>query len=73
MEECKEAAEYWIEKTLEMARFEDGAAGYKTWHGNDNGFEKEYGLLEGISGIGLVLLSYISDTEPVWDECLLLS
>ncbi len=73
MPECKEDADIWIEITLEMAKFEEGASEYKTRHGEDKGFENEYGLLEGIAGIGLALLSYISDIEPTWDECLLLS
>lgn len=56
-----------------MAKFEDGLAGYKTWQGAERGFRNEYGLLEGIAGIRLVLLAYLSDEEPTWDECLLLS
>ena len=70
--DCGEAATYWIEKTVEMSKFKDGLAGYKVWHG-DNGFENEIGLLEGISGIGLTLLSYCSEVSMSWDECLLLS
>ena len=66
-------AAYWIGRTLSMAKFEDGLAGYKTWQGAERGFRNEYGLLEGIAGIRLVLLAYLSDEEPTWDECLLLS
>ena len=73
MPECKDAAAYWINQTLCMARFEDGLAGYKTWQGDKRGFQNEYGLLEGIAGIGLALLSFLSDEDPTWDECLLLS
>ncbi len=73
MPECRDAAEYWINQTLSMARFEDGLAGYKTWQGDKRGFQNEYGLLEGIAGIGLALLSFLSDEDPTWDECLLLS
>jgi len=70
--EFKKAADYWFEQTLKMAKFKDGLAGYKTWHGNQ-GWVNEYGLLEGISGIGLALLTYYYEMEPTWDECLLLS
>jgi lantibiotic modifying enzyme len=70
--EFKEAADYWFNETLTMAKFEDGLAGYKTYH-REEGWAKEYGLLEGVSGIGLAMLSYMTDTEPTWDECLLLS
>lgn len=68
------AANSWIEKTLEFAKYNDGFAGYKTWYPESRGGLKPVlGLLEGISGIGLALLSNISEEEPVWDECLLLS
>ena len=72
--EFKQAANYWVEETLKMAKFDDGLAGYKVFHEQKHGgWKNEYGLLEGIAGIGLVLLSHISDVEPSWDRCLLLS
>ncbi|MBW6533562.1 MAG: lanthionine synthetase C family protein [Mariniphaga sp.] len=72
--EFNEAANYWIEKTLEFAKYNDGFAGYKAWYPESRGGLKPVlSLLEGISGIGLALLSNISEEEPVWDECLLLS
>ncbi|MBB5440707.1 hypothetical protein HDC92_004410 [Pedobacter sp. AK017] len=74
MEPFKEAAIYWLEDTLKKAVFTDGLAGYKAWHTPlHGGWKKQAGLLEGISGIGLVLLAAVSDIEPKWDECLLLS
>lgn len=69
----KETANYWIEETLKMAKFEDGLAGYKAWYGEKDGWRNEYGFLEGIAGIGLTLLAHISNEEPTWDKCLLLS
>jgi lantibiotic modifying enzyme len=71
--EFKSAADYWFHETLKMAKFEDGLAGYKAWHGEARGCQNEYGLLEGIAGIGLALLTYYYEIEPTWDECLLLS
>ncbi len=71
--ELKQAADFWFAETVKMACFNDGLAGYKTWHGKIDGWENEYGILEGVAGIGLALLSYITETEPTWDECLLLS
>ena len=56
---------------LKMAKFKDGLAGYKMW--NIDNYKNESNLLEGIAGIGLALLSSISDEDPSWDECLLLS
>jgi len=70
----KNAASFWFDKTLEMSKFPDGLAGYKTLNPvNYGGIQCEYGLLEGIAGIGLALHSWVTQTEPTWDECLLLS
>ena len=70
----KESAIYWFNETIKMAKFDDGLAGYKAWHGKKlGGWINEYGLLEGIAGIGLSLISAVSDIEPKWDECFLLS
>lgn len=72
--EFKQAADYWFDKTLEMAKFPNGIAGYKTWKGLEyGGWQNDYCLLDGVAGIGLALMSYYTETEPSWDECLLLS
>lgn len=72
--EFKDAADYWFSETLKMASHKDGLAGYKTWHTEKyGGFQNEVGVLDGVSGIGLALLSYCFEVEPTWDECLLLS
>ena len=73
--EFKDAATYWFQETLKMATFEDGFAGFKTLE-MPNGKQEwlnKYGLLDGIAGIGLALLTYYYEMEPEWDECLLLS
>ncbi|MBS1651131.1 MAG: hypothetical protein JSU07_03895 [Bacteroidetes bacterium] len=67
------AANYWYKVTLDKALFNNGLAGYKHFHGKEIGFKSEYGLLEGIAGIGLSLISSINQIEPNWDRCLLLS
>jgi hypothetical protein len=41
--------------------------------GNDKEYKENYGLLNGMSGIGLSLISGLSNREPTWDRCLLLS
>lgn len=73
--EFKDAADYWFEQTLKMAFFEDGLAGFKAFEMPDQKptWVNKYGLLEGIAGIGLAMLTYDNKMEPVWDECLLLS
>ena len=74
IKEFDEARWYWLNETLKMANFEDGLAGYKAWQGQQ-GWQNEYGLLEGIAGIGLVLLGFLTDDieDLSWDRCLLLS
>lgn len=74
LREFKNTADYWFSETLKMAKYEDGLAGYKVWRVPEyGGLQNQYGFLEGIAGIGLSLISAISDIEPKWDECLLLS
>lgn len=66
---------YWIKKTLEIATWEDGFAGYKFLTGYpDSSWNGDCSFLEGIAGIGLALIASIGDSEySVWDEFLLLS
>lgn len=75
IETFKETAKHWIDLTLGMAFKPDGLAGYKVWRNikNRQSWINDAGLLEVIAGIGLTLISTISDIEPKWDECLLLS
>lgn len=67
-----ETALYWSNITLNQAVHKDGIAGFKA-HLNESGWHKSLGLLTGVSGIGLVLLSCISSVEPNWDRCLLIA
>ena len=70
----KESALYWIDQTLKFGKFPDGFAGYKTWKTEKyGGWVNDTGLLEGIAGVGLMFISALSDIEPRWDHCLLLS
>ncbi|HLP44420.1 MAG TPA: lanthionine synthetase C family protein [Candidatus Kapabacteria bacterium] len=72
--EFKESALYWLEQTLKMATYEDGYAGYKAWHTEKyGGWVPETGLLEGVAGIGLMIISILSDIDAAWDRCLFLS
>ena len=72
IKEFQEAADYWFDRTLMMCCSEHYPAGYGYWN-NEKGYVCEYGILDGIAGIGLSLLSYVSDIDSSWDECLLLS
>lgn len=69
-----ESSEMWIKKTIEYARYNDGLAGYKVYSPESyKGMYNDFGFLEGISGIGLALISFVSDIVPDWDRILLLS
>lgn len=68
----KESAKYWFQQTIEMGNQKGSSAGYKFLTGNGT-WIKDYSLLNGIAGIGLALISAVSDIEPKWDEALLLS
>lgn len=73
-QEFKIACDYWIKETLNMATFKDGFAGYKSYKGEEKGWNNSCNLLDGVAGIGLVLHSYLHpEDEPTWDRCLLLS
>ncbi len=64
--------EHWIQDGLQKAIYPDGYAGYKQWNGESQGWEPHLSLLEGVAGIGLVLVDYLSETPNTWDECLML-
>ncbi|HWY11723.1 MAG TPA: lanthionine synthetase LanC family protein [Bacteroidia bacterium] len=72
----KKAADFWIERTLAMAQFSDGPAGYKRMHVNElnqSVYLPDNGFLEGVSGIGLVLLGWLYPETIDWDRSLLIS
>jgi lantibiotic modifying enzyme len=69
--EFLDQANYWMDVTLEKAVFSDGYAGYKTFHQNE-GWSNSIGLLEGISGIGLVLLSRLDEQKSCIDDLFLI-
>lgn len=64
----RECADYWMGQTLSHACFPDGVAGYRTFYVND--WYNDFSLLTGVSGIGLMMLSYISG-ERGWYRLLL--
>ncbi len=68
----KETSNHWIRESLKMPLHDGGLAGYQSFYA-ESGWVNEYGLLNGVAGIGLVLLSQITEKAPSWDSCLLLS
>ena len=71
----RETATYWITQTLNMDTFKDGITGYKTYHksGTQEYYVSDRGLLEGVSGIGLSMLSFLSEDDLEWGKLLCIS
>ncbi len=69
----KLASNYWTEITLSLATFDNGLAGYKAYTPNlSSKYTNNRSFLEGISGIGLSLLSQLTEKECEWKEILLI-
>lgn len=64
----KDAADYWIEVVMNLAQGED-YAGYSISNPRGEDYHS-IGLLEGISGIGLSLISYLYKDSFQWDSIL---
>jgi len=74
MQEFKEASFYFYNEALQYSVHLDGFAGYKAWKSDKfGGPEGSMALLQGISGIGLSLISAVSGIEPKWDKFFCLS
>lgn len=69
----KESTEYWITKGIEMGHFDDGFAGYKMWDPDNEIWSTNTSLLTGVTGIGLAMISYLSEVDMKWDECLMIN
>jgi lantibiotic biosynthesis protein len=70
----KNAADFWIQLTLEMATHKNGLAGYCVYRAiEDEKWITDYGMLEGIAGIGLALLGALQDEPSNWDQSLMIS
>lgn len=69
----KEAADYWIDNGLKMGIHKDGYAGYMKWRSGENPrWEKDVSVLDGIAGIGLAIISYLSPLETKWNQSLMI-
>jgi lantibiotic modifying enzyme len=66
----KKAYDNWIMQTIDIGNEPDGIGGYKRYYGD--GARNEYGVLNGATGVGLVLLDFVSGSDADWDELLLL-
>ncbi|HEY5756313.1 MAG TPA: lanthionine synthetase C family protein [Steroidobacter sp.] len=74
----REAALRWLQAGLAMRKQGAPAAGFLTWiPSQPDEPERDcwvpcYGLLEGIGGIGLALLGFLTPVAPAWDEFMML-
>ncbi len=67
----RDAARAWFARTLAMrGPANDGIGGFTQWRGEGT-WHASSDLIDGAIGIGLSLISAITDTEPSWDRMLL--
>ena len=64
----KETSSFWLSETMKFSIYQDGYAGYKA-----NGQYASINFLEGISGIGLYLLSQVNPRFLGWERVLLIN
>lgn len=67
-----EAADYWLQVTVDLAVHEEGYAGYKTYHGRDNIYVNDCSLLEGAAGVAIVFLETLMEKSLPWKQSLML-
>ncbi|MBL0741058.1 lanthionine synthetase C family protein [Chryseolinea lacunae] len=69
--DCDVRHDFWIDKTLKLGETSNGIAGY-TFSTQTNEFgSKNIGLLEGLTGVGLVLMDHIQPSNTL-DEFMLI-
>lgn len=70
-----DASRCWIQRSLDYRRPGSGAAGYTVWTADRAANlinAPRLGMLEGIAGVGLMLLAALTPVEPAWDRVFLI-
>jgi len=67
-----QSIDFWISDGLSKSFSTSNDADYKQWDMHNNTWIFKVNLLEGISGIGLTMIDYLSSNKNTWDECLML-
>ncbi|MBH2005018.1 MAG: hypothetical protein I8H66_10045 [Sphingobacteriia bacterium] len=67
-----ESRNKWLEVTLSDAELNNQIPVYKSYNSIQKSYTPNYGLLEGSAGIGLILLSLLTE-DFNWDYCIMLN
>ncbi len=67
----EKVGQFWLNDGLSR-KTDDPEEPYMQWGGANEKWEFRLNLLEGLSGIGLTLIDFLSEKENTWDECLML-
>lgn len=67
------ARNFWLQDGMNKLFHKDGYAGYKKWNGTTRIWSPELCLLDGITGIGLSIIDFLSIKRNHWDECLMIT
>ncbi|GAA4430740.1 hypothetical protein GCM10023091_00390 [Ravibacter arvi] len=66
------SSNYWYNRTICYLEPVRNLITARTNWNSTFGYNNRFGLLEGISGVGISLLNRIYPSMPIWDKCLLL-
>lgn len=69
----QDTSDYWLNKGLELATYDDNYLGIKKWNPSIKRFVPDLSLLEGAAGVGLVIINSLAPLNNNWDECLMLN
>lgn len=71
--EFYDSSQYWKKTGHAMVDYNQKGDIYYPIYKGDRDWVKPFSLLEGLSGIGLNLISHLTNFEDTWDECLFIS
>lgn len=72
--EFKEASLHWLGETIRFGDKDPGSCGgYEFYNGVKRAYQENHSMLEGLTGVALVLRAATSHVEPTWDRCIFLS
>lgn len=74
IQKFKDVSAYWIHQTTQMMEIYSDRFNLKSYKTGEYGkYANSVSLLEGLAGVGLALLSQLTEEKLVWDESLMLS